>query len=122
LLEGKAPKDTEDGPSVIIGKGRIGQTLKDLGKGDDVLVGRGEKIPLSLDGLESFPIYVSYFRAHSDCIKFYGDPCSFSGLIERSSIVTTINANLGFSQTEILHSKPAWICRSACPTTKLKAS
>ena len=59
LLDGKAPKDTEDGPSVIIGKGRIGQTLKDLGSGDDVFVERGGSIPLELDGLQSFPIYVS---------------------------------------------------------------
>ena len=60
LLEGKAPKDTVDGPSVIIGKGRIGQTLMDLGKGDDVFVGRGGSIPMELyDVVKSFPIYVS---------------------------------------------------------------
>ena len=59
-MEGKAPKDTVDGPSVIIGRGRLGQALKDLGKGDDVFVGRGEQIPLSLDGVDSFPIYVSF--------------------------------------------------------------
>lgn len=59
LLEGKAPKDTVDGPSVIIGKGRIGQTLMDLGKGDDVFVERGGSIPMELDdGVTSFPIYV----------------------------------------------------------------
>ena len=59
LLEGKAPKETEDGPSVIIGRGRIGQALKDLGKGDDIFVERGGKIPTTVEGLESFPIYVS---------------------------------------------------------------
>ena len=59
-MEGKAPKDTVDGPSVIIGKGRIGQALMDLGKGDDVFVERGGSIPMELDdGVKSFPIYVS---------------------------------------------------------------
>lgn len=30
--------------SVIIGKGKMGQLLYSLGKGDDLLVGRGEEV------------------------------------------------------------------------------
>ena len=31
-------------PITVVGKGRVGQALKDMGEGDDVLVGRGEAI------------------------------------------------------------------------------
>ena len=61
------PQDPEkiDQPSVIIGKGKLGQALAEwstFGK-DDVLLGRGEAIPPTLTAAngtvyESFPIYV----------------------------------------------------------------
>ncbi|CAI9113831.1 OLC1v1014516C3 [Oldenlandia corymbosa var. corymbosa] len=37
-------------PAVIVGGGRVGQALKDMGNGDDVLVKRGEPVPLDFPG------------------------------------------------------------------------
>ncbi|CAL5210489.1 unnamed protein product [Lathyrus oleraceus] len=37
-------------PAVIIGGGRVGKALQDLGEGQDVLVKRGESIPLDFEG------------------------------------------------------------------------
>ena len=65
LLSGKVQKDAEDCASVIIGRGRIGQALKDLGRGDDLFVERGGIIPAEHEGLKSFPIYVS--SVHVSC-------------------------------------------------------
>lgn len=41
-------------PSVIIGAGRVGQALQNMGTGKDVIVRRGEKVPENLPG----PIFV----------------------------------------------------------------
>lgn len=65
FIEGKEAPEKVDQPSVIIGKGKLGQALAEwstFGK-DDVLVDRGETIPLTLTAAngtvyESFPIYV----------------------------------------------------------------
>ncbi|KAI5392303.1 uncharacterized protein LOC127107209 [Lathyrus oleraceus] len=37
-------------PAVIVGGGRVGKALQDLGEGQDVLVKRGESIPLDFEG------------------------------------------------------------------------
>ncbi|XP_021297067.1 uncharacterized protein LOC110426216 isoform X2 [Herrania umbratica] len=37
-------------PSVIVGGGRVGKALQDMGKGDDLLVKRGEPVPLDFEG------------------------------------------------------------------------
>lgn len=59
LLEGNAPKPTEDGPAVIVGGGRMGNCLKDMGKGEDVIITRGGQIPLVLPEVGAeFPVYV----------------------------------------------------------------
>ncbi|CAN0259526.1 unnamed protein product [Ectocarpus sp. 12 AP-2014] len=70
LLDGNAPEDTIDQPSVIIGRGKLGTALASMGMGEDVVLGRGEAIPDSLpcssgrgEGgetamLQNFPIYV----------------------------------------------------------------
>lgn len=41
-------------PAVIIGRGRVGKALHDMGNGEDVLVNRGERVPLDFPG----PIFV----------------------------------------------------------------
>ncbi|XVF86298.1 hypothetical protein PTKIN_Ptkin18bG0028800 [Pterospermum kingtungense] len=37
-------------PAVIVGGGRVGKALQDMGKGDDFLVKRGEAVPLDFEG------------------------------------------------------------------------
>lgn len=37
-------------PAIIVGGGRVGRMLQSLGDGRDVMVGRGEKVPLDFDG------------------------------------------------------------------------
>ena len=63
LLGKKQMEDSEDGPSIIVGGGRIGSLLADLGRRsghEDLLVGRGDPVPeLKAGGqLERMPIYV----------------------------------------------------------------
>lgn len=41
-------------PSIIVGGGRVGKALQDMGNGDDVLIKRGESVPLDFPG----PIFV----------------------------------------------------------------
>lgn len=48
LLDGNAPEDTIDQPSVIIGRGKMGTALASMGMGEDLVLGRGEEIPLTL--------------------------------------------------------------------------
>ncbi|KAL0425173.1 UNVERIFIED_CONTAM: hypothetical protein Sradi_1052100 [Sesamum radiatum] len=37
-------------PAIIVGGGRVGKALQDMGSGDDVLVKRGEPVPLDFSG------------------------------------------------------------------------
>ncbi|GAV91700.1 hypothetical protein CFOL_v3_35090 [Cephalotus follicularis] len=37
-------------PAVIVGGGRVGRALQDMGKGDDLLVKRGDAVPLHFEG------------------------------------------------------------------------
>lgn len=37
-------------PAIIVGGGRVGNALQDMGSGDDVMVKRGESIPLDFEG------------------------------------------------------------------------
>ncbi|PRQ50350.1 hypothetical protein RchiOBHm_Chr2g0132221 [Rosa chinensis] len=37
-------------PAVIVGAGRVGKALNDMGNGDDLLVKRGEPMPLDFEG------------------------------------------------------------------------
>ena len=37
-------------PAVIVGGGRVGRALQDMGSGDDLLVKRGEPVPLDFAG------------------------------------------------------------------------
>lgn len=37
-------------PAVIVGSGRVGRALLDMGNGEDVLVKRGESVPLDFSG------------------------------------------------------------------------
>ncbi|CAM9994542.1 unnamed protein product, partial [Hapterophycus canaliculatus] len=48
LLDGVAPEDTIDQPSVIVGGGKLGTALASMGMGEDLVLGRGEEIPLTL--------------------------------------------------------------------------
>lgn len=41
-------------PAVIVGGGRVGRALQDMGSGDDLLVKRGETVPLDFKG----PVFV----------------------------------------------------------------
>ena len=41
-------------PAVIVGGGRVGRALQDMGTGEDLLVRRGEPVPLDFEG----PIFV----------------------------------------------------------------
>lgn len=47
-MNGDAPDEKFDGPSVIIGRGRLGTALATMGMGEDVVLGRGEPIPDTL--------------------------------------------------------------------------
>eukprot|EP00281_Chroomonas_sp_CCMP1168_P030082 CAMPEP_0206244066 /NCGR_PEP_ID=MMETSP0047_2-20121206/17950_1 /ASSEMBLY_ACC=CAM_ASM_000192 /TAXON_ID=195065 /ORGANISM="Chroomonas mesostigmatica_cf, Strain CCMP1168" /LENGTH=374 /DNA_ID=CAMNT_0053669243 /DNA_START=125 /DNA_END=1249 /DNA_ORIENTATION=+ len=59
LLEGKAPAPTQDGPAVIVGGGKLGNCIKDMGKGEDRIITRGGSIPLELPDVGTeFPVYV----------------------------------------------------------------
>jgi len=60
FASGRAPKEQKDQPSVIIGKGKLANMWASLGKGDDVLLGRGEALPEELPGgYTSYPIYLA---------------------------------------------------------------
>lgn len=37
-------------PAIIVGGGRVGKALQDMGNGDDVLIKRGESVPLDFPG------------------------------------------------------------------------
>lgn len=37
-------------PAVIVGGGRVGRALQNMGNGDDLLVKRGESVPLDFKG------------------------------------------------------------------------
>ncbi|KAL9313902.1 hypothetical protein ACSQ67_019354 [Phaseolus vulgaris] len=41
---------TKVAPAVIVGGGRVGQALQDMGSGQDVLLRRGEAVPLNFEG------------------------------------------------------------------------
>lgn len=41
---------TKVGPAVVVGGGRVGRALQDMGSGDDLLVKRGEAVPLDFQG------------------------------------------------------------------------
>lgn len=41
---------TKVAPAIIVGGGRVGRALQDLGNGDDVLVKRGEPVPIDFAG------------------------------------------------------------------------
>lgn len=64
LLGGQAPEEKTDGPSVIVGKGRLGTALAGMGMGDDIMIGRGEGIPEYIPGAggegEFWPYTVLY--------------------------------------------------------------
>lgn len=38
------------GPAIIVGGGRVGRALQELGSGDDLMVKRGESVPLDFPG------------------------------------------------------------------------
>lgn len=48
LLDGNAPDERVDGPSVIIGRGKLGTALANMGMGEDIMLGRGEGIPATI--------------------------------------------------------------------------
>ncbi|OMO73905.1 hypothetical protein COLO4_26789 [Corchorus olitorius] len=52
VMAAAAPTTTaaEVVPAVIVGGGRVGKALQDMGKGDDLLVKRGEAVPLDFEG------------------------------------------------------------------------
>jgi hypothetical protein len=61
---GKEELVTVDQASVIIGAGKLGTALANLGLGDDVILRRGDTIPLEIENnkcekLSAFPIYVA---------------------------------------------------------------
>ncbi|KNA10710.1 hypothetical protein SOVF_141800 [Spinacia oleracea] len=37
-------------PAIIVGGGRVGRALQDMGNGDDLLIKRGDSVPLDFDG------------------------------------------------------------------------
>ncbi|WVY90375.1 hypothetical protein V8G54_035889 [Vigna mungo] len=47
-------RPTKVTPAVIVGGGRVGRALQDMGTGEDLLVRRGESVPLDFEG----PIFV----------------------------------------------------------------
>jgi hypothetical protein len=67
-ITGKVELVTVDQASVIIGAGKLGTALANLGLGDDVILRRGDTIPLEIENnkgekLSSFPIYVAVSSA-----------------------------------------------------------
>jgi hypothetical protein len=76
---GKEELVTVDQASVIIGAGKLGTALANLGLGDDVILRRGDTIPSEIENnkgekLSSFPIYVAVSFATtlvSMCLHVY---------------------------------------------------
>lgn len=45
-----APTAAQVAPAVIVGGGRVGRALQEMGNGQDLLVSRGDRVPLDFEG------------------------------------------------------------------------
>lgn len=64
-------------PAVIVGGGRVGKALQDMGGGGDVLVKRGESVPLDFPG----PILVCTRNDDLDSVLEFTPKSRWSGTI-----------------------------------------
>jgi hypothetical protein len=62
-------------PAVIVGGGRVGRALQDLGNGQDLLVKRGESVPLDFEG----PILVCTRNDDLDAVLEATPPSRWNG-------------------------------------------
>lgn len=64
-------------PAIIVGGGRVGRALQDMGSGDDVLVKRGEPVPPDFSG----PILVCTRNDDLDAVLDSTPKSRWSGMI-----------------------------------------
>lgn len=64
-------------PAVIVGGGRVGRALQDMGGGNDVLVKRGEPVPLDFAG----PILVCTRNDDLDAVLESTPKSRWSGMV-----------------------------------------
>lgn len=69
-------------PAIIVGGGRVGRALQDLGNGDDVLVKRGEPVPIDFVG----PILVCTRNDDLEAVLEATPKSRWSGMLEFPSI------------------------------------
>lgn len=65
-------------PAIIVGGGRVGRALQDLGNGDDVLVKRGEPVPVDFVG----PILVCTRNDDLEAVLDATPKSRWSGMLE----------------------------------------
>ncbi|XP_027344715.1 uncharacterized protein LOC113857150 isoform X2 [Abrus precatorius] len=64
-------------PAVIVGGGRVGRALQDMGTGQDLLVRRGESVPLNFEG----PIFVCTRNDDLDSVLQSTPPSRWTDLV-----------------------------------------
>lgn len=69
-------------PAVIVGGGRVGRALQEMGSGEDLLLGRGEFVPLEFEG----PILVCTRNDDLDSVLQSTPPSRWNGMFFNSSI------------------------------------
>lgn len=62
-------------PAVIVGGGRVGTALRDMGDGRDVLIGRGQPVPADFDG----PVLVCTRNDDLDAVLEATPPSRWNG-------------------------------------------
>lgn len=76
---------TKVAPAIIVGGGRVGRALQDLGNGDDVLVKRGESVPVDFVG----PILVCTRNDDLEAVLEATPKSRWSGMLCYSIVVFT---------------------------------
>lgn len=75
-------------PAVIVGGGRVGRALQEMGSGDDVLVKRGEAVPVDFEG----PILVCTRNDDLDAVLEATPQSRWKGLNFTLSFMTLLYA------------------------------
>ncbi|KAL6012217.1 hypothetical protein ACLOJK_002695 [Asimina triloba] len=93
-----AATTTTVAPAIIIGGGRVGRALQSMGTGRDVLVGRGERLPLDFQG----PIFVCTRNDDLDAVLQSTPQSRWNGM-------PISQFDLGFLVSVCLDMLSAWI-------------
>ncbi|RDX78550.1 hypothetical protein CR513_41159, partial [Mucuna pruriens] len=89
---------TKVAPAVIVGGGRVGRALQDMGSGEDLLVRRGESVPLNLEG----PIFVCTRNDDLDSVLESTPPSRWAGQCLSSSALISLDNDLVFFQNGMM--------------------